>query len=60
MSLLIRTMTAKEDGGVAIAHRSAIPECFGCIELVLTTTTHRFGARRVSLTSVSLDLSSSI
>jgi hypothetical protein len=27
---------------VVIGHRSVILECFGCVELVLTATVHRF------------------
>ena len=42
MSLLLRMTTSKEDGSVAIAHRSIILECFGCVGLVLTTIVHRF------------------
>ena len=41
-SVLARTPTSTGDGGVAIAHRSVILECFGCVGLVLTTIVHRF------------------
>ena len=42
LSPLPRMTTSKEDGGVAITHRSVLLDWFGCVGLVLTTIVHRF------------------